>query len=351
MRMNRQSLDHQVWVKLLEERHKQSSGVFSAVLQSDQRDRNQDAGGGLISQLGARGKSEIAMMNDFKVVIGKTDRAKRHRGKHSDPHKRIAQVRPEQRRHQDRDGDQQAAHGRRASFLLVSLRTLFAYVLPNLEIAQPPNHDRPNDQSSEKSGEAGKGGAESQITENTEGRKVMEELQVEQPVEQSASNTSSVLSSQFPTPRAEGCRSFVLQPHAAISFSLCIPVDLCAPRGSGFCSSPRLQRFLQLHTARRLQQYDIALASLARQPLASFLRRRDKFRFHTAFASRFPHRLRQAPHAEQEFKFTSCNVTPALLMQFLARGAEFQHLAGDNKPSPRRHRCQSIYGSHKRLRT
>src|SRR5258708_33102916 len=199
MRMNRQSLDPHVWVKRLNERHEQSSGVFSAVPQRDERDGNQDAGGGLISQLGARGKSEIAMMNNFKVVIGKADRAKGHRGKHCDPDKRIAQVRPEQRRHQDGDGDQQAAHGRRASFLLVSLRTLFAYVLPNLEIAQALNHDRPNDQSSEKRGEAGKGCAESQITKNTEERKVMEELQVEQPVEQSASNTSSrfsVLSSQ-----------------------------------------------------------------------------------------------------------------------------------------------------------
>src|SRR5258708_7780316 len=233
MKMNRQSLDHQVWVKLLEERHKQSSGVFSAVLQSDQRDRNQDAGGGLISQLGARGKSEIAMMNDFKVVIGKPDRAKRHRGKHSDPHKRIAQVRPEQRRHQDGDGDQQAAHGRRASFLLVSLRTLFAYVLPDLEIAQAPNHDRPNDQSSKKRGEAGKGCAESQITENTEGRKVMEELQVEQPVEQSASNTSSrfsVLSSQFPTPRAEGMPLFRLAASRRNKFLSVYPRGpLCSP--------------------------------------------------------------------------------------------------------------------------
>src|ERR1700687_3246331 len=74
VRMNRQSLDHQVRVELLEERHQQSGGVFSPVLQSDQRDRNQYAGGGLIAQFGARGKSEIAVMDDLKGVIGKTDR-------------------------------------------------------------------------------------------------------------------------------------------------------------------------------------------------------------------------------------------------------------------------------------
>src|SRR4029077_8149246 len=78
VRVNRPSLDHQVRVELLDERHQQPGGVLSAVLQSDQRDRNQDACRGLIAQLGARGKSEIAVMNDFKVVIGETDRAKGH---------------------------------------------------------------------------------------------------------------------------------------------------------------------------------------------------------------------------------------------------------------------------------
>ena len=154
----------------------------------------------MIAQLGACGKSEIAVMNDLKVVIGKTDRAEGHRGKHGDPDKRIAQVRPEQRRHQDGDGDQQTTHGRSARFFLMSLRTLFAYVLPDLEIAQALNHDRPNDQAGEKGGEAGESCAESQVTKNAEWRKIMEELQVEQPVEQSASDTScqlSAVSSQF----------------------------------------------------------------------------------------------------------------------------------------------------------
>src|SRR6202521_5340459 len=198
--MSCQSLDHQVRVELLEERHQQPGGILSAVLQSDQRDRDQDAGGSLIAQLGAGGKAEIAVMNDLKVVIGKTDRAEGHRGKHSDPNKRIAQIGPKQRRHQDGDRDQQTAHGWSTRFFLMGLRTLFADVLPDLEIAQAPNHDRPNDQAGEKSGEAGKGCAESQVTKNTEWRKVMIELQVEQPVEQSASDTSSrfsVLGSQF----------------------------------------------------------------------------------------------------------------------------------------------------------
>jgi len=137
-------------VELLEEWDHQLGGVLSAVLQNDQHDRDHDAGRDLKAQLGAHGKAEIAAMNDFKVVVGKTDRTERQRGKHGDPDKRIAQVGPEQCRHQDGNGNQQAAHRRRARFFLMSLRPFFANVLPDLEIAQAPNHDRPNDQAGEK---------------------------------------------------------------------------------------------------------------------------------------------------------------------------------------------------------
>src|ERR1035441_7564981 len=142
--MSRPSLDHQVRVELLEEWDHQPGGVLSAVLQNDQCDRNQDAGRGLKAQLGACGKAEIAVMNNFKVVVGKTDRTEGQRGKHRDPDERIAQVCPEQCRHQDGDGDQQAAHGRRARLFLMGLRTFLAYVLPDLKIAQAPNHDEAN---------------------------------------------------------------------------------------------------------------------------------------------------------------------------------------------------------------
>src|ERR1019366_1488429 len=137
---------------------------------------------------------KIAAMNDLKIVVGKTDGSEGQRGKHGDPDEWIAQVCPEQCRHQDGDGDQQTAHGRRARLSLMSLRTLFADVLPDLEIAQAPDHDRPHDQAGEKGGEAGERCAESQVAKNTEWRKIMEQLQIEQPVKQSASDTSCQLS-------------------------------------------------------------------------------------------------------------------------------------------------------------
>src|SRR5208283_57448 len=208
--MNCPSLNHQVGMELLEEWDHQPGGIFSAVLQRDQRDGNQDTGHDLKAQLGARGQAEIAAVNHFKVVVSKADRGKGQRGKHGDPNERIAQVRPEQGWHQDGDGDQQAAHGRCARLFLVSLRSLFADVLPDLEIAEALNHDRSHDQAGEKSGEAGESGAESQVTENTEGRKIMVELQIEQPVEQSASDSScqlSAVSSQLSVPCAWGVGS------------------------------------------------------------------------------------------------------------------------------------------------
>ena len=60
----------------------------------------------------------------------------------------------------------------------MSLRSFLANVLANLKIAQPLNHERPNDQAREERGEAGKRRAERQVTKNTERREVMEELQI-----------------------------------------------------------------------------------------------------------------------------------------------------------------------------
>ena len=178
MRIGGPALDHQVRMELLEEWDQQSGGIFSAMLQGDQCDGNHDAGSDLIAEFGARGEAEIAAMNDFEIIVGKSDGREGERGEDGDPDERIAEVGPEQCGHENRDGDQQAAHGRSAGFFLVRLRTLFADVLADLKIAQTLNHDRPDDQSGEKRGEAGEGSAKSQIAENAEWRKIMVELQV-----------------------------------------------------------------------------------------------------------------------------------------------------------------------------
>src|ERR1700678_2786935 len=203
--MGRPSLNHQVGMKLLKEGNKQLGGIFSAMLQNNQRHRDQHAGQDLISNLRASRKPKISPMDNLKIVIGEADRAKRQGRKHSDPDKRITEVRPQQSRNQNGDRNQQTAHGRSTRFFLMRLRTLFANILPNLKVAQSLNHDRPDNQPREKRRQTGKRRAKSQITKNTERRKIMEELQVEQPIEQSASIIScqlSAVSSQLRTPRA-----------------------------------------------------------------------------------------------------------------------------------------------------
>ncbi len=112
--------------------------------------------------------------------------AKATRGEDGDPDEGIAEIGPEQRGDEDCDGDQQAAHGRRAGFFLMGLRAFFADVLADLKVAQALNYDRADDESGEKRGEAGEGGAEREIAEDAERRKVMVELQIEQPVEQTS---------------------------------------------------------------------------------------------------------------------------------------------------------------------
>jgi hypothetical protein len=66
-------------------------------------------------------------------------------------------------------------------------RTFFANVLPDLEFAEPVDHQRTHNQCGKQCGKTGKSGAECQVAEDAEGRKIMLQLHKQQPVEQSAS--------------------------------------------------------------------------------------------------------------------------------------------------------------------
>ena len=155
------------------------------MLQNDQRDGDQDACGDLIAEFGTCGQTEIAAMNNLQVIVGEADGAEGQRREDGEPDERVAEVGPKKRGDEDRDGDEQATHGRSAGFFLVGLRAFFADVLSNLEIAETLDDERTDDESGEERGETGECGAESQITEDAEGREVVEELSVEEPVEQS----------------------------------------------------------------------------------------------------------------------------------------------------------------------
>ena len=69
----------------------------------------------------------------------------------------------------------------------MSFRTFFANVLSNLEFPQPVDHQRTDDERGKQRGKTGERRAKRQVTEDAERRKIMLQLQIQQPVEQSAS--------------------------------------------------------------------------------------------------------------------------------------------------------------------
>src|SRR5208283_4952250 len=114
------------------------------------------------------------------------------------------QVRPQQCWHDDCDRDQQSAHRRRTGFFLMSLRAFFANVLSNLKFAEPADDQRSHNERGEQRGKTGERSAECQVAEDAEGRKIMLQLQKQQPVEQSASDPHQrCLTSLQPKPTTE----------------------------------------------------------------------------------------------------------------------------------------------------
>ena len=116
-------------------------------------------------------------MRDLCVVVGESYSGVGAGGEYGDPDEAVAEVGPEQRGDDDRDDDEQSAHGGRAGFFLMRLRAFFADVLADLEIAQAVDNERADNECGEKRREAGKRRAERDVTENAEWRNVMLQLE------------------------------------------------------------------------------------------------------------------------------------------------------------------------------
>jgi len=184
---------HKIGMKLLKERHDQLRRIHVVGLHGDQHGRDHKTGGELQSKLRARGQTEVAAMRHLGVVVGESDGRVGDGGEYGDPDEAITQIGPEQCGDDNGNNDQQASHGGRAGFLLMSFWGSFANVLADLEITQAADDERSDNQRGEKRGEAGESRAEGDITENAEGRNVVLQLQEQQPVEQSASECSRQL--------------------------------------------------------------------------------------------------------------------------------------------------------------
>src|SRR5258706_8086385 len=182
-----QVLHYQIRMELLEKWHNQLGRIHPIGLHGDQHHRNHDAGCDLQPQLCPPRQPQVPAVHHFCVIVSKSNRRKRARSENRDPYEPVAQVRPQQRRHHDGYGDQQPPHRRSPGFFLMSFRTFFPNVLSNLELAQPVDHQRSHDKRGKQCGKTGKRGAERQVAEDAEWRKIMLQLHEQQPVEQSAS--------------------------------------------------------------------------------------------------------------------------------------------------------------------
>ena len=187
VRIPLQTLHHQIRSKLLDEGHDQLRRIHTVGLHRDQHHRNHDAGRDLQPQLRPSGQAQVSPVRHFGVVVGKSDGREGACGKDRNPHEAIAQIGPEQGRDHNRNRDQQAAHGRRPGFFLMRLRTFFANELSDLKFAQASDDQRAHDERGKQRSQAGECGAERQVAKDAERREVVLQLEIQQPVEQSAS--------------------------------------------------------------------------------------------------------------------------------------------------------------------
>ena len=90
----------------------------------------------------------------FGIVVDEADGAEGENAKQREPDVGIAEVGPQKSRDDDRDDDQQAAHGRRAGFFPMRLRALLTNLLAEAPVAQFANHEGPEQESQSQSRQA-----------------------------------------------------------------------------------------------------------------------------------------------------------------------------------------------------
>src|SRR5579864_8241353 len=135
-----EAINYQVGMELFQKWYNQLCGIHAAILHGNQRHGDESASQNLQPEIGARGKAEISLMNNFYIVIREADGGESTGCEHGDPYKSVLQIGPEQGGNDDGDHDQDSAHGWSSGLLLMCLRAFLADVLPDLEVAQAINH-------------------------------------------------------------------------------------------------------------------------------------------------------------------------------------------------------------------
>src|SRR5688572_3421839 len=159
--------DAEIRRQVLEEREDQLGAVDRRPLpRAGQPDDGGADGHGHQDQrahLVARHQPVVRAARQLQVVVGEAHGTAAKRGRHRNPHERVGEIGPEQRRQDRRRQDQDAAHRRRARLGAVRLRPFLADDLANLEVADLADEPGPDDQAEDQRAEARRGGAEGDV--------------------------------------------------------------------------------------------------------------------------------------------------------------------------------------------
>jgi hypothetical protein len=126
------------------------------------------------------GQPEILFLHHFVVIINETNGAKSQHRKHRDPYVSVLKIAPKQRRHDCRAYNQNTAHGGRPGFGLVAFGSFFPNELSDLQVAEPLNDSRPEQEGNQQRRDAGEGSPHSDIAEHIERVKIPLEQVVEE---------------------------------------------------------------------------------------------------------------------------------------------------------------------------
>ena len=128
----------------------------------------------------------VLLARHFAPVVADADHHREDRRAERDPDVAVRQVREEERRDDDREVDEDAAHRGRPRLRLVGLRTLLADGLADLPRAQPADEARAEEDREEERHERGVRGPERDVAEDAEDRHLAEE-RMEKPRDHRAS--------------------------------------------------------------------------------------------------------------------------------------------------------------------
>ena len=161
-------------------------GVDAPLEGVERRPADRDADDGLQDELLAPREPPVLLARHLAPVVAGADPHREHRRAERDPDVAVREVREQERRHDDREVDQDPAHRGRSRLRLVGLRAFRADGLADLARAEPADESRAEEDREEQRHERRVRRAERDVAEDAEDRHLAEE-RVEEPRDHRAS--------------------------------------------------------------------------------------------------------------------------------------------------------------------